>query len=120
MENKTKTVVRICGSDYTLMGTESEEYMQKISLYVDKKMRTIATNPHLNNVQVAVLSAINMSDDYHKVKELQEETAAELKKYKEDYFNATSAGKRLKDENHALKEEMQNLKIKIAKLEGIR
>ena len=118
MENKTKTVVRICGSDYTLMGTESEEYMQKISLYVDKKMRTIATNPHLNNVQIAVLSAINMSDDYHKVKELQEETAAELKKYKEDYFNATSAGKRLKEENYALKEEIQNLKIRIAKLEG--
>lgn len=118
MENKIKTVVRICGSDYTLMGSESEEYMQKISLYVDKKMRTIATNPHLNNVQVAVLSAINMSDDYHKVKELQEETAADLKKYKEDYFNATSAGKRLKDENYALKEEIQNLKIRIAKLEG--
>ena len=49
---------------------------------------------------------------------MQEETAAELKKYKEDYFNATSAGKRLKEENYALKEEIQNLKIKIAKLEG--
>ncbi len=118
MEDKIKTVVRICGSDYTLVGSESEEYMQKVCLYVDKKMRSIAANPHLNNVQVAVLSAINMSDDYHKVKDLQEETAAELKKYKEDYFNATSAGKRLKEENYALKEEIQNLKIKIAKLEG--
>lgn len=118
MEDKIKTVVRICGSDYTLVGSESEEYMQKVCLYVDKKMRSIAANPHLNNVQVAVLSAINMSDDYHKVKELQEETAAELKKYKEDYFTATSAGKRLKEENYALKEEIQNLKIKIAKLEG--
>lgn len=118
MEDKIKTVVRICGSDYTLMGTESEEYMQKVCLYVDKKMRSIAVNPHLNNVQVAVLSAINMSDDYHKIKDLQEETSAELKKYKEDYFNAVSAGKRLKEENFSLKEEIQNLKIRIAKLEG--
>jgi cell division protein ZapA len=118
MEDKTKTVVRICGSDYTLVGSESEEYMQKVSLYVDKKMRAFATNPHLNNVQVAVLSAINMSDDYHKMKDLQEETALELKKFKEDFFAASSAGKRLREENNALKEEIQNLKIRIAKLEG--
>ncbi len=118
MEDKTKTVVRICGSDYTLVGTESEEYIQKVCLYVDKKMRTVAANPHLNKVKVAVLAAINMSDEYHKVKDLQEETAAELKKYKEDYFNAYNGGKRLKEENAALKEEIQNLKIRIAKLEG--
>ena len=118
MEDKIKTVVRICGSDYTLVGSESEEYMQKICLYVDKKMRTIAANPHLTNIQAAVLSAINMSDDYHKIKDLQEETAAELKKYKEDFFSASSAGKRLKDENLALKEQIQELKIRIAKLEG--
>lgn len=118
MEEKIKTVVRICGSDYTLVGTESEEYMQKICLYVDKKMRAIAANPHLNNVQAAVLSAINMSDDYHKLKDLQEETASDLKKYKEDYYSASSAGKRLKEENKALKEQIQELKIHIAKLEG--
>lgn len=118
MEDKTKTVVRICGSDYTLVGTESEEYIQKVSLYVDKKMRTVASNPNLNKVKVAVLAAINMSDEYHKLKDLHENAAAELKKYKEDYFNAYNAGKRLKDENYALKEEIQELKIRIAKLEG--
>ncbi|MBE7012691.1 MAG: cell division protein ZapA [Ruminococcaceae bacterium] len=120
MDNKTKTTVRICGSDYTLVGTESEEYIQRVCLYVDKKMRSIATNPTLNKINVAVLSAINMGDEYFKMKDMQEETAAELKKYKEDYFSAYNAGKRLKDENHALKEEIQNLKIKIAKLEGSR
>lgn len=118
MENKIKTVVRICGSDYTLVGTESEEYMQKVCLYVDKKMRTFAANPHLNNVQAAVLSAINLSDDYHKLKDLQEETNKELKRYKEDYFASSSNVKRLKEENYSLKEEIQNLKIRIAKLEG--
>ena len=92
--------------------------MQKVCLYVDKKMRNIITNPHLNNVQAAVLSAINMSDDYHKMKDLQENTSAELKKYKEEYFNAVNSVKKLKDENYSLKEEIQNLKIRIAKLEG--
>jgi len=118
MEGKTKTIVRICGSDYTLVGTESEEYIQKVCLYVDKKMRSVATNPHLNKIKVAVLSAINISDEYHKMKDLQEEAVAELKKYKDDYFTAYNAGKRLKEENYALKEEIQNLKIQIAKLEG--
>ena len=118
MEGKTKTVVRICGSDYTLVGTESEEYMQRVCLHVDKKMRSLASNPHLNNIQVAVLSAINMSDDYHKMKALQEESLLELKKYKEDFFAASSSVKRLKEENYSLKEQIQELKIRIAKLEG--
>ena len=53
-----------------------------------------------------------------KMKDLQENTSAELKKYKEEYFNAVNSAKKLKDENYSLKEEIQNLKIRIAKLEG--
>lgn len=120
MDNKTKATVRICGEDYTLVGAESEEYIQRVGLYVDKKMRQFSANPTLDKTSVAVLSAINLGDELFKMRALQEETSAELKKFKDDYFSAYNSGKRVKEENYALKEEIQNLKIKIAKLEGSR
>jgi len=41
MAEKNKVEVRIAGKDYTLVGCESEEYIQKVALYIDKKMTEI-------------------------------------------------------------------------------
>lgn len=37
MAYKTKTVVNIYGNKYTVSGIESEEYIHKVALYIDKK-----------------------------------------------------------------------------------
>jgi cell division protein ZapA len=37
MTPKNKVNVRIAGKDYTLVGTESDEYIQKVGLYIDKR-----------------------------------------------------------------------------------
>lgn len=106
MENKTKTIVRICGSNYTLVGTESEEYIQKVCRYVDDKMRTISSGAGLNKMKVAVLAAVNLSDEYHKAASRQEQLAVELE--------------RSKAENTALKSELESLKARLARAEGRR
>ena len=38
MEQKNKIEVIISGRVYTLMGEESQEYIQKVAWYIDKKM----------------------------------------------------------------------------------
>jgi hypothetical protein len=38
MTSKNRLEVRIAGKDYKLVGIESEEYIQKLALYIDKKM----------------------------------------------------------------------------------
>lgn len=59
--------IRICGNDYLIKGNESEEYVQKIGLFVDKKMSSIMReSPSLSISMAAVLTAVNTADDYFK------------------------------------------------------
>lgn len=67
MTNRNKTEVYIYGSKYTISGTESEEYILKLALHVDKKMRKFAeANNALSSGMISVLAAINIADDYFK------------------------------------------------------
>jgi cell division protein ZapA len=68
MEHNMKTTkIRICNTEYLIKGNESEEYVEKIALFVDKKMSSIMReNPKLSVSMAAVLTAVNISDDYFK------------------------------------------------------
>jgi len=69
MTNKNKVIVRIMGQEYTMVGSESREYMQKIANFVDDKMVDIARNTKkLSTAMVAVLTALNIGDEYFKIK----------------------------------------------------
>ena len=106
MDKKTKVDVRIYGTEYTLVGTESEEYINKVCFAVDKKMREISLNPLLKPMKISVLTAINFCDEYFKCRTMLEEANAELRKYKEELAE-------LKAENTALSEELRFLKEEI-------
>ncbi len=61
------TKIRICNNEYLIKGNESEEYVEKIALFVDKKMSSIMReNPKLSISMAAVLTAVNVADDYFK------------------------------------------------------
>ena len=47
-------------------GDESEEYIEKIALFVDKMNSIIRENPKLSLSTAAVLTAVNVSYDYFK------------------------------------------------------
>ncbi len=68
MTNKNKVIVKILGQEYTIVSDEPREYMQKVSNYVDDKMVEIAEkNPKLSTAMVAVLTALNIADEYYKL-----------------------------------------------------
>ncbi len=78
---KTKTIVRIAGKDYTICGTESAEYIHRVALRVNEKFKEIkSANPDLNNIQLAMLTSINLADEYLKMKDELEMTKKELEK----------------------------------------
>lgn len=61
---KAKTVVLIGGKEYTLSGYESEEYMHRVAIYVDRTMREITrAHGNLPTNMVAVLAALNIADE---------------------------------------------------------
>lgn len=80
--DKVKTTVIIGGKEYTIAGVESAEYIHRVALCVNQKMDELKRgNEQLNNTLLAVLTAINIADDYIKTKD----ELAELKKQAETY-----------------------------------
>ena len=59
--------VKINGVEYNLKGKENEKYLLAVAEYVDGKFREIsANNNKLSSTAVAVLSALNIADEYFK------------------------------------------------------
>ena len=78
---KTRTMVKICGKEYVMAGYESEEYIHRVAIYVDRKMTELKEQyVNLNPHTLSVLTAINIADD---VLKLQEQFDALSKDYAE-------------------------------------
>jgi len=78
MANEAKQVnrvkVNINGEDYYIKGTVPEEYIKRVAKYVDKKMYELESK-HLNlsRSKLAVLTAINITDELFKLRQEYEE-----------------------------------------------
>lgn len=119
MTNKNKVEVRIAGKDYTLVGAESEEYIQKIGLYIDKKMNEIMkTNSKLSTSMAAVLTAINVADDYFKTHENESVLKKELKRCQDELEKLREENRRLAAENVSLGSKSTALQLELAKREA--
>lgn len=71
----SKVTVKINGSEYTLMGDETEDYLFSIANYVDKKIKeTLQSNPRHSTTSAAVLTAITLTDDMFRLRKQLEET----------------------------------------------
>lgn len=85
MEKERKSIrVKIFGSEYPLRG-ESEEFTRKVASHVDDMINTIHNKiPEQPTLTVAVLSALNVTEDLFKEREqgkaTKEKVEAELTK----------------------------------------
>ena len=67
--DKKSIKVRIFGSEYPLRG-ESEDFTRRVATYVDEMINTIhAKLPEQPTLTVAVLSALNITEDLFKERE---------------------------------------------------
>ena len=114
---KMKTEVKICGKEYTIVSAESPEYMHKVASYIDKKMTDIlSSNPNLSSSMAAVLTAINIGDDYFKAMESAENMRAQVGKYIDDQTRQKMSNAVLKEEAHELRKQIMRLQMEIAEL----
>ena len=81
---KTRLTVDIYGYQYTIVGTESEYHIRRVTeKLVDDKMREIGNrNATLDTQKIAVLTAVNMVNDYLKMEEELQEMKMELSRLK--------------------------------------
>lgn len=86
MSAKTDTEVLIGGKVFTLSGYESEEYLQKVALYINNKLNEYnkieGFRRHSSDTK-SVLLELNIADDYFKAQKqaslLEEELSAKEK-----------------------------------------
>ncbi len=69
MENRVK--VTIYGQEYTIRGDAPPEYIQELAAYINGKMRDISSQSSSTSpMQVAILMALNVVDEYFQLKKI--------------------------------------------------
>ncbi|HWQ77722.1 MAG TPA: cell division protein ZapA [Anaerovoracaceae bacterium] len=65
MEDKNRVIVKIYGQEYTISGDTAREHIMRVADYVNTRMQDIAKAlPGGSISSLAVLSAVNVADDY--------------------------------------------------------
>ena len=75
---KIRTTVRIAGREYTIASYDSEEYVNRVADWVNRRMEELAAATKLPAAQLAVLVAVNAADDMMKSRDEIRRLQAEL------------------------------------------
>ena len=79
MTEKNTEKVEIFGQEYKIKGAGDPQYIHKIAGYVDKKMREIAhSSGIMSQTRIAILAALNISDELYQEKEKSKGVKSEL------------------------------------------
>lgn len=71
MQDQTTEEVLIDGRTYTIAGFESDEYLQQVAMYINRKISELKKNDEYMRLDLDMrntLLAINIADDYFKAK----------------------------------------------------
>ena len=91
MQNeKTRATVRIAGRDYTITSYDSPEYVARVAAFVDRKMNELSLATRLPAGQLAVLAAVNATDDMMKSRDEIRRLRAELDQLRTEIENLKS------------------------------
>lgn len=90
MSAKTETEVMIGGKIFTLSGHESEEYLQRVAIYINGKLSEYNKVEAFNKQSLDyknVLLQLNIADDYFKARSRVEKLEAELEKKEKELYD---------------------------------
>jgi cell division protein ZapA len=125
MSPKKDIQVLIGGKVYTLSGDESEEYMQRVALYINNKLNELyeaESAKKLNTHLMGILLALNVADDYFKSQNntdeliaLLEEKDQMIKDLKQQVVAEQVKTEQAQVQVDALREEIKELESDISK-----
>ncbi|MCQ2978374.1 MAG: cell division protein ZapA [Clostridia bacterium] len=115
-EPRQKVEVLLDGVIYTICSNEEESYMQKVAFYLNQKLsetRKMESTRNMDLRSVALLTSLNVADEYCKLLDQTNEKNIEIKKlesevdiYKKEYEHSNK-------ENELLKAEIETLKMQL-------
>lgn len=126
--SKNSTEVLIGGKVFKLSGFESEEYLQKVSTYLNHKIAECSSMESYRRQSAdtrSMLLALNIADDYFKAKRQGsaleqdvEQKDKEMYDLKHELISTQIKCENMGHELDRLKEENQQLQMQIVKLEA--
>ena len=91
MINKIK--VNIFGQVYTVRGEAGSEYIYKLASYVDEKMKRVSeTLGDKNASRIAILTAMNIADEYFQLLKIKNGTDSEIVRKTKDLISMLDDG----------------------------
>ena len=105
MENSVS--VSICGMQYTFLSEENPSYMEKVAALVDVKMEEILSGGRINQMDAAILTAVNLADEMIKQQGNAENLRAQLKGYLDEANKAKAELSESKREIFKLQQQIQ-------------
>ena len=116
---KNKVKVLINNAEYTLVTAEPAEYVQRVAVKVGKKLKEIQKEyPQLTNVMAAMLTAINLSDEYIKLEDVADNLRKQVADYAKNETKLTAALDDRTEKVAELEKNVQELKIELARWGG--
>ena len=83
--------VEILGQKFTISSDAEEGYMLKVAGYVDAKMQELAQSPKtVVKANVAMLAALNIADEYYRLKDAHEAVLRRLNQLSEKLSTSLS------------------------------
>ncbi|MBK7707108.1 MAG: cell division protein ZapA [Acidobacteria bacterium] len=71
--------VEIYNQTYNIRSDGDNEYIMRLAEYVDGKMREISSGTlTVDSLKVAILAALHIADEFHQLKNIQEQTDAQI------------------------------------------
>lgn len=115
----TKVKLTICGSNYIVSTTDSEEYVNQLAERLDNDMTEIMTqNPSASVAASAVISALSYLDELNKNASSTDNMRAQIKDYLEDAAKAKLDAEHARRQVEKLTAELEALKAKQAAAEA--
>lgn len=121
---KTKVKLNICGTDYTILSDENEEYVKDIAQKVDNRISEVLEQSNkISMATAAVLVALDYCDDFSKaqkredsLKEKIDKQLKELKDFKEQNEKANQEISNLHNQCEILHSQIDKYKKEIEQL----
>ncbi|WP_313232099.1 cell division protein ZapA [Tissierella praeacuta] len=98
MTERRKINILIDGRNFTVVGSDNEDYVRSLANYVDKKIKDLASkNDRLCQTSSATLAALNIADELYHTKERLQQLENKAKDPMQKYSNLISELDKAKD-----------------------
>ena len=103
-----RLTVTICDQEYTLVADESAEYMEHVAAFVSGKLSEILAAGRVGRADAAVLAAVNITDEFFKLQNVDEQLRSQIKDCLDETAKAQNEVSELKREVFRLQQRLDS------------